>query len=81
MSKKTDFEVMSQMAGSNQDIRMSGNFVSVQKVKQGGQVVMGIDDKTLHDLLQSVVDGQDQKYYVALYVVNKQQFDQIKNEE
>lgn len=69
-----DFEVMSEMSKKNLDIRMSPSLVATQQVKAGGHITMGIDGKTLMD-----VTLNPEKYYVALYVVNKEQFDSIRD--
>lgn len=74
MSKKSDFQVMQEMSDKNLDIRMSSALIIVQSVKQGGLITMGVDDKTLRDVAINT-----ENYYIALYVVDKKQFDQIKN--
>lgn len=61
------------MAKNNQNIRMSGTLVSANTVKAGGHITMGIDHGTTVDLVVN-----PDKYYVALYVVDKAQFDALK---
>jgi len=72
-----DLEVMSRMANENMDIRMSGTLVKATTVKLGGHITMGVDKDTLNTIYMSAL-GSD-THYVVLYVINKEQFDKIKN--
>jgi len=74
MSKnKSDFEVMQEMATRNLDIRSASTIIEIKTVKKGGAVTIGVDDQCLHDLVLNPDD-----YLLALYVVNKQQYHEIK---
>jgi len=72
--EKSDLLVMNEMADKDLDIKMSPHFVSAKTAKGGGHVTMGVPKKIIQDLVLN-----DGKYYVGLYIVNKEQFDQIKN--
>lgn len=71
---KSDFMVMQEMSSKNKDIRMSGTIVETRTVKQGGIISIGVDAKTLQDV------SLTEDYYVVLYVLNKKQFNEIKDE-
>lgn len=72
MSKKTDFEIFSDMIAAGEDFSMSPNFVSANLVKAGGHVTMGVDAGTIHKLLNDEVQ-------CVMYVFNKKQFFGRKN--
>jgi len=75
----TDFEVMDIMASENKDIRMNGNVIEAKKAKGGGRITFGVDENTFNLIINQMVLGKTTTHYVAIYVVNKQQFDEIKN--
>lgn len=74
----TDFEVMQKMSQDNLDIRMTGTIVRADMVKAGGHITFGVDRNTFNDISHQMFTGE-KKYLVAVYVVNKEQFDNIKN--
>lgn len=74
----TDFEVMQKMSQDNLDIRMTGTIVRADMVKAGGHITFGVDRNTFNDIAMQMAAGE-KKYLVAMYVVNKEQFDLIKN--
>lgn len=69
----SDFQVMQEMSAKNMDIRVSPYFVEAKLAKGGGHITMGVDQKTIHDL----INGNG--LLVALYLMNGSQFKQIKN--
>lgn len=71
---KSDLVVLQEMASDNKDIRASSTLVETKRVKQGGLVTIGVDTKTVTDL--SLTDD----YLAVLYVVNKKQFNELKNQ-
>lgn len=73
---KSDFEVMKQMADENKDIRMSPHFVEAKLASGGGHVTMGVDAQVIKDL--AFKEGE---YLVALYIVNKHQYNELKQSE
>ncbi len=74
MAKKTNFEVLAQMSRENKDIRMSTNFVKADKVSQGATITMGVDEKTLLDLMLN-------KHQCILFVVDWEQYQEIAKQE
>lgn len=70
---KSDFQVMEEMCAKGMDIRMSPYFVEAKLAKGGGHVTMGVDQKTINDL----VFGDD--WAIGIYIMNGSQFKQIKN--
>lgn len=75
-SKMTDFEKMSIMSKRNMDIRMCGRnqMVEAKTVKAGGHVTMGVDSKTILDILNGDL-------YMGFYCMNKEEFDKVSNED
>lgn len=75
----SDFQVMDKMATKNMDIRMTGTIVKAQKVKAGGHVTFGVDADTLGVIMNQLATGEN-THYIAMYVINKKQFQTIKSE-
>ena len=75
---KSDFEVMMEMSRKNMDIAMSGAMVEAKKVKKGGHITMGVSPDSFEKIIQAAFTGE-QEYFVALYVINKQQFLELQN--
>lgn len=70
---KSDLIAMNEMADKNSPgIRMSPYFVEAKLAKGGGHVTMGVDAQVIHDL------AFQEKYVVALYIIDKEEFDKIK---
>lgn len=72
---RSDFDVMSEMASKNMGIRMTPHFVEAKLAKGGGHVTMGVDAAVIHDLVFS------DKFGVALYIVDFEQFSKLKNQQ
>lgn len=70
----TDQQVMHEMAQANKDIRLSTTFVELKKVKQGALISFGVDEKVMNDVL-----FHQEEYYLVAYIINKKDFDEIKN--
>jgi len=68
-----DFEVMNLMSKGNKDIRVSTDFQTIKTNKQGALISVGVDRTTALDFLMS-----GKKYKVALYIINSDEFDEIK---
>lgn len=73
-----DFEKMSMMSRKNQDIRMTADIISADKIKQGGKITIGVDANTFNLIISQLFTGKA-THYVALYVINKEQFDALKD--
>jgi hypothetical protein len=72
-----DFEKMSLMSKNDQDIKMFGTIREVTDYpKAGAAIKMQIDSPTAQSVMRAI-NGGEQKYYVALYVINKEQFDKL----
>ena len=69
-----DFEVMNLMSKGNKDIRVSTDFQTIRTNKTGALISVGVDRTTALDFLMS-----GKKYKVALYIINSDEFDEIKN--
>ena len=70
-----DLEAMNEMANrDSKGIHMSPYFVECKTAPGGGHLTMGISA----ELLQEIVLNPD-KYLFGLYVVDKEEFNQIKN--
>lgn len=55
---------------------MFPNFVEAKTAQGGGHVIIGVPGHTIIDIFL-----RPEKYYIALYVIDKAEFDQIKNQE
>lgn len=78
IKKKTDFDVMNEMSANNMDISMCGDIVQSQVAKGGGKVTVGVPEKIHHIIANQLFTGNT-THYVALYIVNKEQFDKLRN--
>lgn len=74
----TDFEVMQKMSKDNMDISMLPDIVEIKKNKQGGLITVGSPPEIIDKILRGTFLKSD-KYYIAVYVINKEQFDSIKD--
>lgn len=77
--KITDFDVMKEMTRRDMDIAMTNNLQQLQSSKRGGLVTIGVDSLTFKRLLADQAPGSN-KYLIGFYVVNKDQYDQVKQE-
>lgn len=71
-----DLEKMNAMANGNMDIRMSGQILDVESNKKVSKITMQIDDSTAQSIMRGLATDE-QTHYVALYVINKEQFDKL----
>lgn len=67
----TDFEVMDQMAKEDKDISFFPDLVEVTKAKGGAYITFGAPEAALYMAMEG-------KYRFALYCVNMEQFNEIK---
>lgn len=75
MNDKTDLQIMQEMCDRNsQGIMMSNTVVEAKSHPAGGLVSMGIS----RELLQKYV-LEPQKYFVGIYFVDIEEFNEIKN--
>lgn len=66
---------MQEMVDRNsKGIMMFPSLVSAQTVSNGGHVIIGVPKETVINIFL-----KPEKYYIALYVVDKKEFDEIKN--
>ncbi len=70
----TDQQIMHEMAQANKDIRLSTTFVRLEQSKKGGLITFGIDHKAMNDVLFN-----QEEYYLVAYIINKNDFNKIKN--
>jgi hypothetical protein len=76
----TDMHVIDKMASENMDVRMCGNenLRNAQLCKGGGLITIGVPADT-YDIIANQMANGNNTHYVALYVINKEQFLKIKN--
>lgn len=74
-----DFDALKIMSDRNLEIAAAVDILEVKKDKRGGKVTMGVDATRFGQLANSLASG-DGKYVAILYVVNMEQFNQIKGE-
>lgn len=78
--EKTDLEIMNEMVKTNnQGIKCSTTLVQMELKKKGGEITMGIDEKTHHEVSKSMI-LKEGKYAVLLYVIDMKEFNKIKNQ-
>lgn len=75
-----DLEVLSTMSKKGMDIRMSATATNFTCGKKNGTVQMMIDCATAQQVMQSIAAGEN-KFILALYVVDKEQFFKLKPQE
>jgi hypothetical protein len=75
---KTDMQVIDEMASKNMDVKMTGNLLKADKRKYGGEISFGVDHETFGQIISQMATGKT-THYVAVYVINKEQFDKIKH--
>lgn len=74
----TDFEKMDIMADKNQDIRMFPTLDSFSSTKKKSTITIQVNEETAQMLMRQIALGLPMTHYVALYVINKEQFDKLK---
>lgn len=77
-SKKTNFEILTELMKGGKDLRMSPHFVSAQKCAGGGLVTMGVDTETLIDLIRPTIIGKP-KYMLQLFVIDIEKYNLIRD--
>lgn len=80
---KSDFQVFDEMYKNNMDIACAVDITNYQRQpkKGGGTVTVGIASPHFDHLInQASLPGAKQTHYAILYVVNKEQFDKLKND-
>lgn len=80
----TDWQVLEQMANENKDIRAFRHILGVEmKGKKGNkynELKIQIDPETHDDIANMIMFGMDsKKKIVVCYVIDREQFDKIKN--
>lgn len=70
MTKKTNFQILAQMARENKDIKMSTVFVKGNNVPQGAEITMGTDQAALLNLMRDT-------HQCILFVVDWNQYQEI----
>ena len=75
----SDLEVMKRMVDEDKDIRATTTLTEMKKVKKGGKMTFGIDDKTYHDISKAFALNTGE-YYVIAYIVNAKEFEEIKKQ-
>lgn len=76
--KKGDFNVLNEMSKRDMDIKMTSNLIAADKIKQGGKITFGVDGETFNDIAFGMLNDNP-KYFCAMYIINIEQFNQIKN--
>lgn len=66
------------MASENMDIALCPDLISADKVKGGGKLTFGVPDQAFYKVINSMA-GSGEKYYAVVYIINKKQFEKIKN--
>lgn len=77
---KSDFEVMQEMSDKNMDIAAAFDQINFQRTPKnnGGKVTIGVASPYFDHLINQAATGVT-THYAILYIVNKEQFEEIKN--
>jgi hypothetical protein len=75
----TDFEAMDKMAAADMDITACADITESKVARGGGKVTIGVP-KEIHYIIANQLISGNTTHYVALYIINKEQFDKIKNQ-
>lgn len=80
----TDWEVMEKMASENKDIRAFRHILGIdlkgRKGNQYSELKLQIDPETHQDIAEMMFSGfGPKKKIVICYVIDREQFDEIKN--
>jgi hypothetical protein len=80
MSKKSDFLVMHEMSKNNMDIACAIETTNFQRhpKRGGGTVTIGVASPHFDHLINQAASGEI-THHAILYIVNKKQYDEIKN--
>lgn len=76
--EKGDFDIMKEMSHNNQDIGAHLEMLNFQRDKRGGRITIGVAEPHFTDLINQAGTGI-QTHLAALYVINKKQFNEIKD--
>lgn len=74
----SDLEVMNEMAKQNLDIAMFPDLIKADKAKGGGHITFGVPAAPFTTIVNQMFTG-NATHYVVVYVINKEQFNQIKD--
>ena len=75
----SDLLVLHEMAEKNMDIVSTTTITQLKTVKAGGLVTIGVDDRTIKNLLNSALPSTEKNYVAVLYVIDYDQFKEIKS--
>ena len=64
------FDIMRFMSDNNLDISRADTFIGAKKVKQGTEITIGADDKSLNKLIEG-------KCIPVLFLINKKQYEML----
>lgn len=78
MSELSSFEVMDFMMDAGKDLRVYSKIEAMSCTKEKSTITIEIDAEVANDLRRNAAKGEP-NHYIALYIVNKQEFDEIKN--
>jgi len=76
MAKKNNFEILSNMAEQNKNIRMSTILVSANKKGENGHITMGIEGNSVTEI---ALDPD--KYIPILFLVDKKEYFELAEQE
>lgn len=82
--KKRVFQILDEMnvadgENNTEHVAISNSLIGADKVKQGGKITMGVDDKRFNQILHQMMGGVDNKKIVLLLVVDRKEYEIIEN--
>lgn len=77
--EKSDFAVMQEMSQGNMDIACAVDILDYTRNKKGGRVTFGVASPQFDHLINQAASGKT-THYAIMYIVNKEQFDNLKKQ-
>lgn len=80
-AKITEYDVMKEMQRRDMEIAMYNKLVRLEMIRNGGEVTISVDRFAYDRIMQDQLPGiRSNKYMIGLYVVNREQYNEVKNE-
>jgi hypothetical protein len=63
---------VSDIENKTQHLKISNHLIGAHKVKQGGEVIMGVDETVLYQITEQLLSGSQDKIVLLLIVDRKE---------
>jgi hypothetical protein len=80
-AKITEFDVMKEMQRRDMEIAMYNKLVRLEMIRNGGEITISVDSLAYKQIMADQLPGvHAHKYMIGLYVVNREQYNEVKSE-